>query len=64
MREAGFSGHESPERIFEGEVLGAQPAKTPWQELMLGLQTELEGYVREFEQAEGLSPPGKESLLQ
>ncbi len=45
-------------------MLGAQPAKTPWQDLMRGLQTELEGFVREFEQAGGLAPPGKESLLQ
>ena len=64
VREAGYAGDESPERISEGEVQGAQLAKTPWQELMRGLQTELKGYVREFEQAEGLSPPGKESLLQ
>ena len=63
-REAGFAGDESPERISEGEVLGAQLAKVPWQDLMRSFQMELEGYVREFEQAEGLAPPGKESLLQ
>jgi hypothetical protein len=42
--EAGFAGDESPERISEGEVLGAQLAKTPWQELMDRFQTELERY--------------------
>jgi hypothetical protein len=64
VRAAGFAGDESHERISEGEVLGAQLAKLPWQELMRRLQTELERYVREFEQAEGLAPPGKESFLQ
>ena len=64
VREAGFPGDESSERISEGEVFGAQLAKLPWQDLMRSFQSELEGYVREFEQAEGLAPQGKANLLQ
>jgi hypothetical protein len=63
VREVGYPGEESPERISEGEALGAQLAKAPWQDLMRGFQKELELFVREFEHAEGLAPPGKESLL-
>jgi len=64
VRESGGPGEESLARISEGEALGTQLAKAPWQGLMRGFQKELEVFVQEFEHAEGLAPPGKESLLQ
>jgi hypothetical protein len=63
LREAGHPGEASPERIAEGEALGARLAKAPWRELMLGFQKELERFVREFEAAERLAPSGREGLL-
>jgi hypothetical protein len=63
VREAGHPGEARPERIAEGEALGARLAKAPWNELMLGFQKELERFVREFEAAERLAPSGKEGLL-
>lgn len=63
VREAGYSGEESHERVAEGEALGAQLAKAPWRDLMRGFQKELERFVRDFECAEDLAPPGKERLL-
>ena len=62
-REVGNSGDESPERIEDGEKLGATLANAPWSGLMTGFQTELERFVLEFEQAENLAPSGKEKLL-
>ena len=63
VREAGWPGEESAERVSEGESLGAQLAKAPWPDLMRGLQKELERFVGEFEHAERLAPSGKRNLL-
>ncbi|MCH2171962.1 hypothetical protein MK489_14345 [Myxococcota bacterium] len=63
VMEAGHSGEASQERIAEGIHLGRQLAKVPWGELLQGFQSELERFVLEFEQAEGLAPPGKRNLL-
>jgi hypothetical protein len=63
VREAGGTDEENPQRISEGETLGAQLAKAPWHGLMSGFQAELKRFVADFEQAEALAPPGKESLL-
>src|SRR5262245_12682037 len=41
LREAGGSGAENPERIFEGEKLGASLANAPWTDLMRGFAKEL-----------------------
>src|SRR4029450_13530293 len=63
LLEAGYSGKESPERISDGEALGAALAKAPWQDLMRGFQHELRRFVDEFERAERLAPAGEGSLV-
>ena len=63
MREAGHSCDESPERINEGETLGAALVSVPWTELMQGFQKEFRQFADEFETAEALAPAGKESVL-
>jgi len=63
VREVGYPGVESAERISEGEALGAQLANAPWPELMRSTRLELERFVEDFERAERLAPPGKEPLL-
>ena len=61
VKGVGYSGEESAARIAEGEQLGGQLANAPWADLMKGFVPELERFVQEFEQAEALAPPGKES---
>src|SRR5262245_745542 len=63
LREAGGSGAENPERILEGEKLGASLANAPWTDLMRGFEKELRRFVEEFERAEALAPAGRERLL-
>ncbi|MGH9365514.1 MAG: hypothetical protein ACRD1B_09675 [Thermoanaerobaculia bacterium] len=63
LREAGGSGDENPERINEGETLGASLAKAPWTDLLHGFERELRRFVEDFERAEALAPPGQEALL-
>ena len=63
VREAGYSGEESSERISEGVSLGTGLVKAPWQDLMRGFQSELQRFAEEFKRAEALAPAGKESLL-
>jgi len=63
LRDAGGEGKESPERIAQGQSLGAELAKAPWLDLMRGFKQEIQRFVEEFERAESLAPAGKESLL-
>ena len=63
LREAGGCGEENPERIAEGETLGATLANAPWVDLMRGFAEELRRFVEDFERSEALAPAGKESLL-
>ena len=63
VKAVGYSGEESAARVADGEKLGADLANAPWLDLMKGFEAELERFVAEFEQAEGLAPPGKENEL-
>jgi hypothetical protein len=58
VREVGYPGRESPQRIADGETLGAALAKAPWSDLMRGFQRELERFVRDFERAKPLRQLG------
>ena len=64
VKQAGYSGEPSQDRIADGIELGGQLAQVPWAELLRGFQVELERFVREFEESEKLAPPGKGHLLQ
>jgi len=63
LREGGGSGAENPERVLEGEKLGASLANAPWTDLMRGFEKELRRFVQEFKRAEALAPTGQEGLL-
>jgi len=63
LREAGLSGEENPERIDQGETLGATLVNVPWPELMRGFKKEFRLFSDEFESAEALAPAGKERVL-
>ena len=63
VRALGADARERSELIEQGEKVGARLARVAWPELMRILRVELARYVAEFEAAERLAPPGKESLL-
>lgn len=63
VRETGGSLELDAARVAEARQAGARLGRSPWLDIVRGMQPEISKFVVAFEGAESLAPAGSEALL-